>query len=71
MNNYPKHIKRKKDQEKQKKLVVTVTKTVVYKRTMVIESLHTLVAIVAMACTLRSEIFAMNAHIVQVKLLIH
>ena len=48
--------------------MVFVAKAIVHKGTVVVEALDTLIAVVAMHGVLRSKVFALNTHIVQVQL---
>ena len=51
--------------------MVLVAQTVVHKGAVVVESLHTLVAVVAVHCVLGAQILTVDADVVQVQLLVH
>lgn len=51
--------------------MVAIAKAVVDKDTVVIEFLHTPIAEVAMVCIFGSQVFAVDAHIIQVVLLLN
>ena len=51
--------------------MVPVAKTIIDKSAVMVESLHTLVAVVAMASVLRFQVLAENTDIVKVKFLLN
>ena len=71
MQNHGDHIKGETKEEKQEKLVVPKAQTVVHKSAMMVETLHTLVAVVAMERVFGPQIFTVDAYVVQVELLVY
>ena len=65
------HPNRKEEQEQQEELVVPVSQTVVHECAVMIELLNTPVTEVTVHCVLRSEVLTMNAHVVQVIVLMN
>ena len=51
--------------------MISKAQTVVHKSAMMIETLHALVAVVAMERVFGPQIFTVDAYVVQVELLIH
>lgn len=70
MQNHGDHIKGETKEEKQEKLVVSIPQTVVHKCAMMVEPLHTLVAIIAVESIFGPQIFTVNTYIVQMELLV-
>lgn len=57
--------------QQDKPLVVAIAKAVVDKNTVVIKFLHTPIAEVAMVCIFGSQVFAVDAYIIQVVLFLN
>jgi hypothetical protein len=71
MNDECKHVDRKKEQEEHEELVVAVPNTIVDECAMVVETLHALVAVVAVPSLLWPQVLALNAHVVQMQSVFH
>lgn len=67
MEDQAKHVESEGEYEQQEELVVSIANTIVHECTVMIKSFHAFVAVVTMACSFRSQVFALNANIVQVE----
>ena len=61
------HVQEEKDQKQQEEQVVAVTNAIIDELAMVVETLHALVAVVAVPSLLWSQVLAVNANIVKME----
>lgn len=70
VQNHGNHVEGKTEEKEKEKLVIPKAETIVDKGAMMVESLHTLVAIVAVEGVFGAQIFTIYAHVVKVELLV-
>ena len=71
MNNERNQVHRKEEQEEHEKLVVAVPNTIIYECAMVVETLHALVAEVAVPSLLWPQVLALDAHVIEMQGIFH
>lgn len=67
MKDHGNHIKSEEQEEEQEVFVVSVAKAVIHKNAVVVETLHTLVTIIAVHAVLRVQVLAIYANVVHVE----